>query len=477
MVINYLDITNGFENKRFDFTDGFNQVYSTENSKGKSTLLRIMLHALGYSIPATTGFKTFDRLITKISVSINGKECIIERSGINVILVVGDDKISYILPTQQDDLHAYVYGINDILILDNILATYYIDQDKGWTLLNRGKIIGNNRFNIEDFIIGLSQQDVSGITLELATVDAEIKKYRFLLETAKYKKELEHDDKNILSPLEENQELVKTKTSLTLQRIDIEKEMKELDKVINKNISLITSIENMKLSVKDSCGNIILINKDNIENYNDNQTYLEARKKSLGLELTKINNQINKVEKELMDRNVLFNVKSVADEMDNTIRNMNIDYYKINSILESLTKRRSNLQNILDDVFANNNSYLEEIYNDVIKYATILGISERIPKDIKFILTRKLKGFSGKVLNQLTFSFKLAYINQINKKYGLRLPIIIDSLRNGELTDLAATKMLDILKDDFSEHQIIIASVYPYNICKNIITLENNLME
>ena len=94
---------------------------------------------------------------------------------------------------------------------------------------------------------------------------------------------------------------------------------------------------------------------------------------------------------------------------------MNIDYYKINSIINNLSKKRYELKNKLDDVFANSNKFLEEIFYDVKKYSKIFSIDTRIPNDIKFILTRQLKGFRGKVFNQLTFSFKLAYINQIKK--------------------------------------------------------------
>lgn len=73
MVINYLEIINGFENKTFNFKNGFNEIYSLENSKGKTTLLRILLHSMGYQVPATVGFKTFDKIITKLSITNNKK--------------------------------------------------------------------------------------------------------------------------------------------------------------------------------------------------------------------------------------------------------------------------------------------------------------------------------------------------------------------------------------------------------------------
>ena len=236
MVINYLEIINGFENKTFNFKNGFNEIYSLENSKGKTTLLRILLHSMGYQVPATVGFKTFDKIITKLSIINNKKKFIIERCGPNVQLNIGEQQLNYILPLQENELHAMIYGINDALILDNILATFYIDQDKGWTLLNRGKIVGNNRFNIEDFITGLSEKDVSQITLEIEKVEAELKKYRFLLETAEYKKELEHNDALFETSADKNKKLQKNRTLLIHQKREVEKNIKDVEKISKTNL-------------------------------------------------------------------------------------------------------------------------------------------------------------------------------------------------------------------------------------------------
>ena len=44
-------------------------------------------------------------------------------------------------------------------MLNNLLGTFYVDQEKGWTILNRGVVIGSNHFNIEELIRGLSNRD------------------------------------------------------------------------------------------------------------------------------------------------------------------------------------------------------------------------------------------------------------------------------------------------------------------------------
>ena len=60
-----------------------------------------------------------------------------------------------------------------------MLAVYYIDQEKGWTLLNRGKIIGNIRFNIEEFVAGISEVDINNLLTEKKVLNNELKKYRY----------------------------------------------------------------------------------------------------------------------------------------------------------------------------------------------------------------------------------------------------------------------------------------------------------
>lgn len=36
----------------------------------------------------------------------------------------------------------------------------YVDQDKGWTLLNRGTVIGKIKFSIEELLAGLNGIDI-----------------------------------------------------------------------------------------------------------------------------------------------------------------------------------------------------------------------------------------------------------------------------------------------------------------------------
>lgn len=77
----------------------------------------------------------------------------------------------------------------------------------------------------------------------------------------------------------------------------------------------------------------------------------------------------------------------------------------------------------------------------------------------------------------MAYVFKLAYLKSTDNKYGIKLPIIIDSPRTNELSENSTEDMMKILKRDFSDHQIILASIYKTDVLKcNIIDLNNGLM-
>lgn len=177
------------EKREFIFDGKINLIYSKDNSKGKTTLLRAILYGLGYNIPATDGIKSFDDFHISIEYTEKSKRYVLERYRDLIDFYEGNEKITYVMPEQINELHYKMFDINDILILNNLLAIFYIDQEKGWTLLNRGIIIGKNRFNIEDFISALSEKDVSSINNEIKKIEEELRKYKSLKNIAEYKTE------------------------------------------------------------------------------------------------------------------------------------------------------------------------------------------------------------------------------------------------------------------------------------------------
>ena len=72
----------------------------------------------------------------------------------------------------------------------------------------------------------------------------------------------------------------------------------------------------------------------------------------------------------------------------------------------------------------------------------------------------------------------MAYIKVITDKIGIALPIILDSPSGREVEQDTIQLMLDVLQRDFSEHQIIIASIYDFKLKdKNTIQFEKRLFD
>lgn len=104
------------------------------------------------------------------------------------------------------------------------------------------------------------------------------------------------------------------------------------------------------------------------------------------------------------------------------------------------------------------------------------GNSESIASS--YLFTSNLKELSGAVLHKTVFAFRLAYIIEIQKKLGIKLPLILDSPSGKEVDPDNVQLMMNILKTEFSDNQIIIASIFKYDFASvNTIEIKNRLIE
>lgn len=171
MKIMSLTIQAGLFKKEFSFSQKINLVHSNVNSVGKTSLLRMILFAMGYPVPSTKGLK-FEKYRYKIKIADEKNNMfIIKRFTNYCILQQGMEETTFSLPTEFIKLQQILFGISNESILDNILGVIYADQEKGWTLLNRGKVIGSISFNIERFLQGLSDNSCDELYKNLDAVN------------------------------------------------------------------------------------------------------------------------------------------------------------------------------------------------------------------------------------------------------------------------------------------------------------------
>ena len=99
----------------------------------------------------------------------------------------------------------------------------------------------------------------------------------------------------------------------------------------------------------------------------------------------------------------------------------------------------------------------------MLQYASELGIGNSESVTQKYLFTSNLKELSGALLHKTVFAFKLGYIKEVERKLAIKLPIILDSPSGKEVDPDNISLMMKILKRDFKDNQIIIASIFEYD--------------
>ena len=155
MIIKELKLYEGYEKNLDTFSQKRNLIYSEENTKGKSTYLRLLFYALGYPIPSTKGIN-FSNIDTEIILVEKGQRYTVKRDKNLLTLLYDDSKVNFTLPSEHVSFLSHIFKYDNVKVLNNLLGFIYVDQDKGWTLLNRGVVIGKIRFSIEELLAGLN---------------------------------------------------------------------------------------------------------------------------------------------------------------------------------------------------------------------------------------------------------------------------------------------------------------------------------
>lgn len=465
--------------KEFSFGKSVNIIYSTKNSVGKTTLLRILIYALGYPIPSTRGikFSDYETIITVIDS--NDEDFVLTRNRDYIeVLHKGTEK-GYSLPVEQNDLHSSIFGISNLEVVDNLLGAFYVDQEKGWTLLNRGKVIGNIHFSIESLLRGLSNRTNDKLTQRFAVINREIQKYKHMLNVAAYKSEINKLGEMVFidSPADDIESELEV---LYCERKPIEDELNRIKSVIHKNTNFEKFITSFKLKVKSTSGEEIPVNKETLVGYEDTVDLLIAKQKINVSQLVSIDKKIAFLKAQQHDESTLVDVSTSLQLFDIEMARINVDALATQKIIDRLEKERRTLEEELIKSVKLDNPLIGELHQLISSYAVRLGLDERyVSSRNDYIFTNDLKSLSGAIFHKVVFAFKISYVKLIQRHTGVYLPIILDSPRGREVSIENVNEMMAILAEDFTEHQIVIASIYDnYDFPdKNIIELTDRFLE
>lgn len=481
MIIQSIRIKEGFAERTFDFTNSVNLIFSKENSKGKTTLLRFVLYSLGYNIPNTRKIR-FDRceVVTTIFVDNVGKVVLSRCSNDFIETTVTGEKKTYILPDQLHDLHRIIFGTDNADVLNNILGAIYADQEKGWTLLNRGTAIGNIRFNIEELIRGLSGCDCSDLIRKETQLSKELSKYRQMASVAKYREEIIAESGTLVSD-SYSIESDATIAQLLMQQKALQSELRRIDKSLSDNKRVRQYVAEMKLTVQLPDGTIFPITADSIVGLADTIDFLIAKRKIVSADLRSAMHQLANVQKAQENESeqlAFFQSESMIDIFDRRIASVPIDAGAIDKEIKRLEKMLKSVREEISRMTKSDTGVVMSLYENMVKYASELGVGNSESIASSYLFTSNLKELSGAVLHKTVFAFRLAYITEIEKHLGIKLPIILDSPSGKEVDQANIRLMVNILKRYFSGNQIIIASIFKYDFeSLNVIEIQNRLIE
>lgn len=479
MIINRLIIEEGIDKSDDIFSKNSNLILSDVNSKGKSTFLRLIFYALGYQIPNMKGLD-FNQLYTEIHITEKNMKYILKRSGDHLILKNNNSELNFLLPNEHNAMLSYIFQYENISVIKNLLGIIYIDQDKGWSLLNRGVVIGKIKFNIEELLLGLKNINCDKLLAEREKLIDEKKKYESLVEINELSEQAYKENGDIFISDFEN----KICSNIKLAKVkikEIQEDIKSIESILKKEKDLFEFINQMNIVVEKD-GVTIPVTKDTIKWANESHDFLRARKSLLLVELNKEKYNIAKLNDQLTQyysNNSLLNKLSGESQeivINRKLSEFYVDQDMLTSLINKNSKELKKINKTLKSIIKTNNIFITKIYEHVYEYANKLGISDKMVNKEDFIFTSDLKTMSGAILQKMVFAFKLAFLKVIEEELNTKLFMVIDSPRSKELDDKNFKLLENLICEELKDNQFFVASIYNFKV-DNVIKISQKAIE
>lgn len=413
MIIKSIRLKEGFFERIFVFSNSVNLIHSSKNSSGKTTLLRFILYALGYNVPNTRKIK-FKNCEAELTVECEtlGKVTLFRHSEISIEVTINNEKQTFVLPEQQNDLHKIIFGTENSDIINNLLGAFYVDQEKGWTLLNRGIVIGSIHFNIEELIRGLSGLDCTGLIRKESRLSRELEKYRQMFSVAQYKESLAADTGHLITESYE-EETNAVESQLLIRQRSLKAELKRIDYTLSDNKRFKKYVADMKLFVQSPDGTTFPVTENNIVGLNDSIDLLIAKSKLVSADYATVSSQLELVQKEKdneFEQIAFFKTATQMEIFDKRIANIPMNQVAIKKEIARLEKERKEVRDEISSKTKRNNSIVSVISKTIVNYLTELGLGDKDTIPAGYLFTSNLKELSGAIMHKTAFAFRLAYI-------------------------------------------------------------------
>ena len=411
----------------------------------------------------------FQSLYTDLTIEEKEKSYLIKREPNNISVKVDNDLINYSLPREHIVFLSKLFNNDNSNVLSNLLGLMYVDQEKGWTLLNRGIVIGKNRFDIDKLLIGLGNIDCDKELAIKDKLEKENKKCRSLIDVNELKQSI-LDDNGVVEFNDYELEIKRKIDYLNLRINSLKEDIKRIDSVVSKNLSLFNYLASMHLVVVSQSGEEVPVNQNTLRDAKETNDFLSSRKNVLSLELKKLEKELEGHRHELDDyyvkNNTILNLlgeekKEPSPYLFKSITNLDINLQELQNIIDENTKQISQLRQTISLKISRNIELSKNIFNRLYGYCEELGISSRVINDPKFLYTDKLKYYSGTDFHKLVIAFKVALHKAAENYLGTSLPFVLDSPSGRELNDENIELTINFVKRELSESQLFFASIKP----------------
>lgn len=453
MKINSISI-NG---KKFQFSKQSTLIYSTVNGTGKTTLLRLLLYGLGYPIPATKGID-FSSLSIKVSLTKdNGEQLTLDRS--DKIITISQNSTSsteFHVIENALEIQSIIFDITDPKILENLLGLYYFDQEKGWTLLNRGIVIGSIRFKIESFVEGLSSRELFNLDTSIEDLTDQKREYRQFRRILSIKDKSASNSQSInWSPIDQiNNKLRSLETEIRRYK-SVEAQYRSIN--LN-NENLFKFIEGLNLKLRTSDG-VIPIKRKNIVERNVNRSLLNAQITRQKRKILQLSEERERLQKELSQSLLGISVDSQLKRFNIAISSLDITTEDLDKIDKQYVDKIKKLKQKRIKIL-NNSQIAENLYGRILKFCNHLNVGKSIDPESSFLWTSNLRRYSGAQLHLIVFAYRMALLQEVQEHFSVIIPIILDSPMTGELDKENASLMFSLIHKYFPKNQIIVASIF-----------------
>ena len=301
-----------------------------------------------------------------------------------------------------------------------------------------------------------------------------------MFSVSKYQETIDAESNNLAE--ESYNSLIDSKINqCKIQHNMLKKELCRIDKVLKENKHFRNFIAEIGLLVQAPNKEIFAVTEDNIIGLNDTIDFLVAKRKLIASQYNQIQSEIIELEKErrIEEQQLSFfdNVETISDIFDKRISSIPINEVAVKKGIAKLEKEIADINLKIRELTRSANSVISSIFNTTKKYLQELGIDENHNTE-KYLFTSNLKELSGAILHKTVFAFRLACLLEVEKHLNIKFPIILDSPSGKEIDKQNIEAMVEILKRDFANNQIIIASIYEYSLTDvNKISIVNRLIE